>query len=152
MDTHVRTIAKTISWRIAATAMTFGVSYFWLHDVSSSLALALVANFLKTFAYYAHERGWNGLNWGRGMVTDSRVRSVTKSMSWRLIATVVTLGASFFWIDGIKDAASFVGVAMGVKILVYYLHERGWNALGWGKAPVPIVEHSEIYEGSKVAA
>ena len=35
MDTQIRSIAKTFSWRIAATAMTFGVSYFWLHDLSN---------------------------------------------------------------------------------------------------------------------
>ncbi len=152
MDTQIRSIAKTISWRIAATAMTFGVSYFWLHDVASSLVLALVANFLKTFAYYAHERGWNAFRWGMELTTESRVRSVTKSMSWRLVATVVTLGVSFFWLNDIKDAAAFVGVAMTVKILVYYVHERGWNALDWGKIIGSEVARAEVYKGSGVAA
>ena len=152
MDTQIRSIAKTFSWRVAATAMTFGVSYFWLHDVASSLVLALAANFLKTFAYYAHERGWNAWSWGMVLAAESRMRSVTKSMSWRLVATVVTLGVSSFWLSDIKDAASFVGVAMSVKILVYYLHERGWNALDWGKTAGPRLTRAEVYEGSGFAA
>ena len=148
MDNKIRSAAKTISWRIVATVMTFGISYFWLDDFASSFVLAIVANFLKTIVYYAHERGWNTLKWGRTHIGESRLRSVGKSTSWRLAATLVTFGVSYFWFSDIKDSASFVGVAMTVKFGFYYLHERGWNALGWGHAHQPQDQMNHAYGGA----
>lgn len=147
MDSKVRSIAKTMSWRIVATAMTFGVSYFWLNDLASSFTLAIVANFFKTIVYYVHERGWNTLKWGRTHLGESRLRSMGKSISWRLVATLVTFGVSYFWFSNIKDSASFVGVAMTVKFGIYYLHERGWNALSWGQAHLQHDQENEEHVG-----
>ena len=65
MDTHKRSLVKTISWRIIATAVTLVVSYMWLGEWGSSIALALTANGLKAVLYYLHERGWNLFSWGR---------------------------------------------------------------------------------------
>ncbi len=65
MEIRARSLAKTISWRFIALAMTFGFSYLWLQDVSSSISLALSVNLVKTVAYYLHERWWNALRWGR---------------------------------------------------------------------------------------
>ena len=137
METQARSLAKTVSWRVIATAMTFVVSYFWLQDVASSLALAIVANLLKTLAYYAHERGWNSCSWGRYAYSEGRLRSVVKSMSWRAVAAIITLGASYFWLPDLKDALLFVAAAMTVKALIYYFHERFWNGVQWGRATMP---------------
>lgn len=65
METHKRSIAKTISWRIIALVVTLLVSFIWLQEWTTSLALALTANGIKVMLYYLHERGWNQLNWGR---------------------------------------------------------------------------------------
>ena len=51
-DTHKRTLAKTITWRIIATATTIGIIYVWTGNASLSLASGLVANGLKTVFYY----------------------------------------------------------------------------------------------------
>ncbi|MEE8414352.1 MAG: DUF2061 domain-containing protein [Dehalococcoidales bacterium] len=69
METHKRSLVKTLSWRIIATAVTLLVSYMWLGEWGSSIALALTANAIKALLYYAHERGWNLLKWGRVVST-----------------------------------------------------------------------------------
>ena len=65
MDSHWRSIIKSISWRFVAVAVTMLVSYMWLHEWASSIALALVANGIKALLYYLHERVWNRTNFGR---------------------------------------------------------------------------------------
>ncbi len=65
METHKRSLVKTISWRIIATAVTVLVSFIWLGEWTASIALALTANGIKALLYYLHERGWNLLSWGR---------------------------------------------------------------------------------------
>jgi uncharacterized membrane protein len=41
------------------------ISYLWLGDWGSSIALSLVANAIKALLYYMHERGWNRIDFGR---------------------------------------------------------------------------------------
>ncbi|NOQ37938.1 DUF2061 domain-containing protein [archaeon] len=65
MDTHKRTIVKTITWRIIATATTVLTIYLWTKDLSLALGSGLFANALKTIFYYIHERLWNKTDFGR---------------------------------------------------------------------------------------
>ncbi|MCK5475145.1 MAG: DUF2061 domain-containing protein [Candidatus Pacebacteria bacterium] len=65
MDSHKRTIVKTITWRIIATLTTVIVIYFWIGDLAAALGSGLLANALKTIFYYAHERIWNKSDFGR---------------------------------------------------------------------------------------
>ncbi|MCK5044118.1 DUF2061 domain-containing protein [Candidatus Parcubacteria bacterium] len=65
MDTHKRTVLKTITWRIVATLTTVLVIYLWTNSWSLALGSGLVTNALKTIFYYIHERIWNLVNFGR---------------------------------------------------------------------------------------
>ena len=65
METHQRSIIKSISWRIIATTVTILLAYIWFGEWASSISLGLAANGIKALLYYFHERGWNSINWGR---------------------------------------------------------------------------------------
>ncbi len=65
MDSHKRTIVKTLTWRVVATTVTMLVSYIWLGEWGSAVALAITANVIKSLLYYLHERGWNRVGFGR---------------------------------------------------------------------------------------
>lgn len=62
-ETSKRSFVKTITWRIIATLITWGVIYAYMDRVSESLAITLIAAFLSMTAYYIHERIWNKINW-----------------------------------------------------------------------------------------
>ena len=71
-------------------------------------------------------------------------RSLAKTVSWRIIATTDTfvltfLSATIFGADlGITTeqatglAATVAGLELITKLVLYYLHERGWSRLKWG--------------------
>ncbi len=65
MDSHWRSIIKSVTWRLIAVTITLLISYLWLREWGSSLVLALTANGIKALLYYLHERGWNRLDFGR---------------------------------------------------------------------------------------
>jgi len=65
MDTHKRTMIKTVTWRIIATLTTVITIYLWIGDLSAALGSGLIANALKTIFYYIHERMWNRTDFGR---------------------------------------------------------------------------------------
>lgn len=64
-ESHMRSIVKSLTWRVIAVAVTMLVSYIWLQEWGKSIAIALIANFIKFLLYYLHERAWNRLNFGR---------------------------------------------------------------------------------------
>lgn len=64
-DTAIRTLAKTISWRIVATIASFFVSYVIVNDVSIASSIAGIQIILHTILYYFHERVWIKLKWGK---------------------------------------------------------------------------------------
>ena len=66
---------------------------------------------------------------------DSNKRSLSKSLSWRLTATVVLGIVSFILTGSIVEAAEITIVYNIIQVAVYYLHERAWERIRWGKKP-----------------
>ena len=61
----IRSIYKTISWRILATTDTFIISYFITGFISWALSIASIEVFTKMFLYYGHERAWHHVKFKR---------------------------------------------------------------------------------------
>ena len=65
MDSIVRSLVKTISWRLTGTFCTFLISFIILGDITTSSTIALIQLILNTIMFYIHERIWNIIKWGR---------------------------------------------------------------------------------------
>lgn len=64
---------------------------------------------------------------------EKHVRSFAKAISWRIVATLTTMLLVFAFTGSLMISGS-VGIAeLVVKILVYYLHERVWNIVDFGR-------------------
>jgi uncharacterized membrane protein len=64
-ETPARSIVKTISWRICGSGATFAISYAILGDLNVSGTIAVIQLTFNTILYFAHERVWNWIKWGR---------------------------------------------------------------------------------------
>lgn len=65
MDTIVRSLVKTISWRLTGTLCTFLISFIILGDITTSSTIALIQLIFNTVMFYIHERIWNIIKWGK---------------------------------------------------------------------------------------
>jgi uncharacterized membrane protein len=63
--TKSRSLVKALSYRIWGTLSSFAVAYVITKSASLSGAIAFWETVVKVFIYYAHERGWNKISWGR---------------------------------------------------------------------------------------
>ena len=60
-------------------------------------------------------------------------RSLLKSLSWRILGTIDTIIISYL-ITGTLEFALRIGfVELLTKMGLYFLHERLWNKIKWGK-------------------
>ena len=65
MESHWRSIVKTMSWRIIATLVTFLVAYLITKEAVLAISIGLGDAILKIGVYYSHERLWNRISFGR---------------------------------------------------------------------------------------
>lgn len=66
METHLRSVVKGISWRIIATLVTTIVVWLISGEVSMALFAGASDSLVKIGLYWAHERAWQQVPWGRG--------------------------------------------------------------------------------------
>lgn len=64
-ESHARSIAKTFSWRLFATVITFSVSWALTGRVTLAAEIGIADTLVKLFAYYSHERAWNRTSFGK---------------------------------------------------------------------------------------
>lgn len=70
------------------------------------------------------------------MYREKHIRSIIKTLSWRVTATVTTI--LLVWIITGQLAAAFTigGIEVFLKILLYYLHERTWDKAKFGRVEI----------------
>ncbi|WPR74662.1 DUF2061 domain-containing protein [Algoriphagus sp. NG3] len=70
---------------------------------------------------------------------DSNAKSLLKSISWRIVGTIDTIIISYFVTGEFVMAISIGSVEVFSKIILFYFHERIWEA-------VPKVNEDETQE------
>ncbi|MDR3507701.1 MAG: DUF2061 domain-containing protein [Caulobacteraceae bacterium] len=133
VDSHARALVKGISWRAIGTLDTFVWSLLITHHAASAGAIASLEVFTKIFLYYLHERAWRLLKWA----PHSHLRSLVKAVCWRLVGGIDTFVLSYLVTGSGKYAISIASVEALTKIGLYYLHERAWRLVRWGRLEAP---------------
>jgi uncharacterized membrane protein len=64
-DSHPRSIAKAISWRVTGSVDTFLLSLIFTRSVSVAGSIALAEMVTKVLLYYLHERAWSAIRWNQ---------------------------------------------------------------------------------------
>lgn len=64
---------------------------------------------------------------------ESHTRSIIKTITWRVIATVTTFSLVWIFTGDVTTAFEVGGIEVFIKLLFYFLHERAWNHIHWGK-------------------
>ena len=60
-----RSLVKAITWRVVGLLVTFGSAYFVTGEKDTATKVTIITNFIMFILYYAHERWWNQIQWGR---------------------------------------------------------------------------------------
>ena len=63
---------------------------------------------------------------------DTRKRSIAKTITFRMLATVTTMTIVFIFTQDFVVAGIVGTIEFFSKIALYYLHERAWDRIPWG--------------------
>ncbi len=100
-ERHIKSLLKTLTIRILFTLSHilngFIISGMW----STGFKIAGTALFINSGLYYLHERFWNKTQWNRKynkllLFIEGILRSVGKSVTWRILITMSNIFNSIF--------------------------------------------------------
>lgn len=91
-ESHLRTIAKAISWRIWGTVTTAAVVWLFTKQWELALSIGALEFALKTIIFYVHERLWHVIPFGRSIQTSAEQR-VTAASQRHMLNDEVTAAA-----------------------------------------------------------
>lgn len=72
-ESQLRTIGKIVTWRILLTLVNFTYTFIATGNWKAGLAVAGMAAIFNTLIYWAHERVWNSVDYGKRVEEDERV-------------------------------------------------------------------------------
>jgi len=88
-DRPIKSIVKAITWRLIASATTFGLAYLFFHKdpyaAQKASGVAIAEAFIKMLLYFFHERLWERIRWGRMLVIIRRGTRKSKRSIQRII-------------------------------------------------------------------
>jgi uncharacterized membrane protein len=64
---------------------------------------------------------------------ESHKRTFVKTISWRLTGSGATFLIAFLLIGNIAVAGTIGMVQLVTNTILYYVHERLWNNIHWGR-------------------
>jgi uncharacterized membrane protein len=141
---HGRALAKGVSWRIIGTLDTFLWSLLITKQPFSAGSIATFETITKIALFYGHERAWRLVPWA----PNAHMRSLVKAVSWRVIGSLDTFMLSFLVTGSAKWAVSIATAEALTKIVLYYLHERAWRLVRWGRFEAPAEEAAKPSAGA----
>ena len=72
---------------------------------------------------------------------ERKRRSIAKTISWRLVGTIDTIIISWLVVGNINFALTIGGVELFTKMTLYFLHERAWNKISFGREVKTQIEY-----------
>lgn len=137
-ERYIRSVFKTLTIRILFTTSHIINGFIISGSWSTGFKIAGTALIVNSGLYYLHERCWNFFEWNRKynkllLFIESIFRSISKSFTWRILITMSNILIPYFTTGSFGRALLFLGLATVVNIVIYYLHERVWNKINYGK-------------------
>ena len=137
-DSQKRTITKVITYRIVITCSHIINGFMISGSLAAGLQIAGLAAIINSVLFWVHERLWNWLQWNRRNSTsklfvEGATRSLSKIITWRVFSAASNFLIPYLITGSWGSAAAFLGIAVVVNMALYYLHERTWDNIAWGK-------------------
>ncbi len=150
-DSHARSFLKGVTWRVLGTMDTIVLSFVVTGSIGDALKIGFTEVITKVVLFYLHERVWNVIPMGRiHGVGPTHGRSLLKGISWRVVGTLDTIFIAWMITGKPLNALTIGGFEVFTKVALFYLHERVWGKLMWGRIMVdaPVLQSVVASEGS----
>jgi uncharacterized membrane protein len=132
-ETHLRTVVKTVLYRILSLCGIFVLSLLWGASSQTAGLMVLLVIIFGSTIYYIHDRVWLMFKWKREDGKDSMSRSLAKTVIYRIITTIVgAILAKLVLQTSTESAVTWALAQAATNMVLYFIMERGFNYIKWG--------------------
>jgi uncharacterized membrane protein len=134
-ETHTRTTLKAAIYRVLSVSMAISLTIVYGATLEQALTFGLVALLVGMLWFYLYDRVWLFVPWHRDEEgKDTKTRSAVKAVLYRLVVILMTaVTARAIFTDSNFTAMLMAGSQFVSNILIYFVLERVWNKITWGK-------------------
>lgn len=75
---------------------------------------------------------------GKSMAFETHARAWVKSLVWRMLGIVILGSISWIITHSWKEMTIITVFFHSVRVILYYLHERLWEKISWGRVKHPL--------------
>ncbi len=72
------------------------------------------------------------------MALESQARAWVKSIVWRILGIIILGAISWVITHSWKEMTIITILFHGVRVILYYFHERVWERIHWGRIKHPL--------------
>jgi uncharacterized membrane protein len=131
-DTHARTIAKAVTFRIQTIALHWVITYMFTGSSHTATQMVAIITSINMIYYWLQERyfarvtfGWAG--------TDLKRRSLVKAVLYKTWSLIVSFSVGYIVLGNIEAASVLTAYKHITALIDFYLFERVWNWIKWGR-------------------
>lgn len=128
-ETMIRTLSKSVIWRIAGVVILAAITYFYTRKWITTSLITVIHHGVFLFVFVIHERIWLKFKKPVGATT----RSIAKMFTYETICGNLILGTITYLITGSWKAMTAITLTyIGFKHLCYIFNEFIWNKIKLG--------------------
>jgi uncharacterized membrane protein len=133
-ETLARTSFKAVTYRLLHIVVIFFLSLVFTGSVELSSLFAGTVLVLGLAIYYIYDRLWLLIPWERTKGDDSKKRSLTKTIVYRVLTfSLAFLGTRAILNFSNAEALAFFVTDQLIVMVIYFIVERIYNAIQRGK-------------------
>lgn len=134
-ETHLRTTTKSVVYRFLSVALAISLTLAFGGTVDQALKFGIASLLTGIVVYYAYDRIWVKISWLRDSLgKDAKIRSIVKSVLYRIVAWLIVVAfARAMWAPTDLTAALMATTQFALNLCMYFVTERIWNIVSWGK-------------------
>lgn len=124
MDSHFKSITKSILWRITGVLILAAVTYFYTRSWITTSLVTFLHHGIFLIVFYLHERVWFKFKKPTGLK-----RKIAKMFTYETLLGNIILGLITYFVTGSwKSMTAITLTYIGIKHVVYILNEFVWKS------------------------
>jgi uncharacterized membrane protein len=115
-----------VTYRTTVLVVDFLILSLIFGDPLPAGAITIMRHLIQTLVYGAHENIWSHVSYGKSFGVCLRRRSVLKTVTFRILATINDVILLGLWTNNVSMVVSGSVAIATANTIIYYLHERFW--------------------------
>ncbi|MHA1228357.1 MAG: DUF2061 domain-containing protein, partial [Candidatus Hodarchaeales archaeon] len=118
MVNKIKSIRKTVTWRIIGVLYLFAISYIFTRSLPISTYITLVHHATFLVVFYFHERVWN-------KIKEFKLKPVVKAFSYEIVIAIpIMVVIAFIFTGQIATALKISFLYTFSKVILYAIYDK----------------------------